>query len=205
MGKLERSMSGPGMTGAAYATIAMHALKSPDCAICGVLVGTPGNIQRAFPLHHGQITLSPMMGIAFAQVDAMLEEECPGLQVVGYYQGNSHHDDTRVGDSGFRVANKIRSFCAEACVLVLKNAGLEGLKEGNASGLFEVHQYDSSKKDWKQLPKESVVTPENVAAKVISAYRNKSHQRLVDFDDHLQTPDLDWMHNDESVVMECVV
>ena len=34
-----------------------------------------------------------MLEIAFGQVEAMLQEEEEGLEIVGYYQANEHQED----------------------------------------------------------------------------------------------------------------
>ena len=78
----------------AFRTLEQKTLRPQRASDC-----CSGNIRRAIPLQHGHITLSPMLEIAFGQVEAMLqeeEEEEEGLEIVGYYQANSHHDDVSV-------------------------------------------------------------------------------------------------------------
>merc|ERR1711957_784318 len=184
------------ITESAYTTIALHALKYTDCAICGVLVGQPDNIVRAIPLLHGQVSLSPMLEVAFAQVEAMVEEEGHG-EIVGYYQANSHYLDETLSDSAQRVANKIRSFCADACMLIVRNSALGGIVN-DPSKLFAVYQWEPKGKEWKHgLVLEA---PENVGAPIMQAFAAKKHIEIADFDDHLEQPNLDWLHNDECVV-----
>merc|ERR1711865_42137 len=189
------------ITDAAYTTIAMHALKYPDCAICGVLVGQPDNILRAVPLLHGQVTLSPMLEVAFSQVEAMIEDEGHG-EIVGFYQANSHYQDETLTDSTLRVANKIRGFCADASILVIRNNALGGIAK-DPEQLFAVYQWDGNKKDWKCS--KVLEASENVGAPVMKAFQEKKHMDIKDFDDHLETPASDWLHNDEIVVNPILV
>eukprot|EP00658_Telonema_sp_P-2_P026715 TRINITY_DN20813_c0_g1_i1.p1 TRINITY_DN20813_c0_g1~~TRINITY_DN20813_c0_g1_i1.p1 ORF type:complete len:194 (-),score=47.95 TRINITY_DN20813_c0_g1_i1:189-770(-) len=192
----------PSLSDDAYATIALHALKFPESPVCGLLVGSAGAIERAYPLQHGHITLSPMLEVAFAQVDALLAEEAQGRTIVGWYQGNSHHDDRAIGDSGLRMASRIQGYCAGASLLVIRNQAMASLE---SEGLFAVHQWDTNRKEWKLVAEdEAAQSNKAVAKKVMAAFRERRHMGLVDFDDHLAEPELDWLGTPNVVRAECL-
>eukprot|EP00658_Telonema_sp_P-2_P026716 TRINITY_DN20813_c0_g1_i2.p1 TRINITY_DN20813_c0_g1~~TRINITY_DN20813_c0_g1_i2.p1 ORF type:complete len:156 (-),score=49.67 TRINITY_DN20813_c0_g1_i2:189-656(-) len=117
-------------------------------------------------------------------------------------RGNSHHDDRAIGDSGLRMASRIQGYCAGASLLVIRNQAMASLE---SEGLFAVHQWDTNRKEWKLVAEdEAAQSNKAVAKKVMAAFRERRHMGLVDFDDHLAEPELDWLGTPNVVRAECL-
>merc|ERR1711998_679246 len=132
---LERMATGVKLSPTAHAGIVFHAFKFPHCAVCGVLVGTPGSggskidVQFSVPIAHGQTTLAPMLEMALAQAEAYAEQQ--GASIVGYYCANEFiSNNNMIGDFkdasvGRKIGDSIRERCkGDTCMLLVDNEAL---------------------------------------------------------------------------------
>ena len=110
----------------AYCTLFLHASKHPSKAVNGLLLGSADDaavrVTKVLPLFHSSLALTPMLEAALMLAD----EHCKasGLKIVGYYQANELCDDLELGPLGAKIAEKIRSQCAQATVLLVDGANM---------------------------------------------------------------------------------
>jgi len=179
----------------AHATILLHAFKFPHAAVCGVLVGgVEGDevvVTHAVPMAHDHINLAPMLEIALMQAEAAFSE----AELVGYYQANAHAQDNEIGESGKKIGEKIRlqTKSGLGCMLLVDNSKISNLGKSSA---LKVYCYDTQRKDWKAYNEESIAIPEGSSSNIAKAFQKGDHQRLADFNDHLQDVSLDWFNKE---------
>ncbi|KIJ37577.1 hypothetical protein M422DRAFT_69277 [Sphaerobolus stellatus SS14] len=181
----------------AYAKILLHAAKYPHAPVNGVLIGKKSNgsnsivIEDAVPLLHMWTSLSPMMEIGLDL--AGTHAEALGLQLLGYYQATERLDDTALAPVGERVVSKIKEKFSDAIALVV-----DGEKIGSGEAALIPYLPAGSSNTWRPQPANSNFSLANAKSplRVLSLIREQSlHEKIGDFDDHLEDVSIDWLKN----------
>lgn len=176
----------------AYAVLFLHACKHPTKAVNGLLLGTTTasgvRVTRALPLFHSSFALSPMLEVALTLAD----EHCKlrgGISVVGYYQANELSDDMELGVFGKKIADKIRTHCAHAAILLI-----DGAKMRPTPSDLRLVQVGADGKRGLGPP---TLAGADAAIAALDGYIGRGLQNdLVDFDAHLDDGRQDWFNND---------
>ncbi|KAH8113065.1 hypothetical protein DFH11DRAFT_1857281 [Phellopilus nigrolimitatus] len=190
----------------AYAKIAFHVAKYPHRPVNGVLLGkdVSGNIEfiDAIPLLHHWTSLSPSMeiGLDLARNHALSLD----LQVAGYYQATENLDDTALAPVGEKVAETIKRTFPQAVAFVVDGSRLAA---GEPALVPYLPQGNSS--SWRPAARNEDVqpfsatshfklAPPSASTHVLELIRDsKMHQKLGDFDDHLEDVSIDWLRNSD--------
>lgn len=104
---------------------AAHPSASPPVSPRGVATRRVLHIHDAIPVSHNYLTLTMPVEAALIQ----LQEYCKrqgNLRVVGYYQCNERLDETDLGESGKRIANKLEAaFPGSIALVVCSNLSVD--------------------------------------------------------------------------------
>ncbi|KAI8067751.1 hypothetical protein BC940DRAFT_300377 [Gongronella butleri] len=176
-----------------YCLPLLHAAKFPSSQVCGLLLGKmdkeKGSIQSidtAVPLFHHWTTLTPMLEVALQQVE--LHADKKGLQIVGWYQGNERLEDTTLHENAIKVADVIRARSGAALILVINNASLSS--PGKDGSNYVAFGYQD--KDWRKGGM-SIDVASTHQSKTVDLLNDGAYQRIVDFDQHLDDVQQDWL------------
>ncbi|KAI5122254.1 hypothetical protein M0805_007119 [Coniferiporia weirii] len=190
----------------AYAKVIFHAAKYPHKQVNGVLLGKESSgaieISDAIPLLHHWTSLSPSMeiGLDLARNYAQSNK----LDIVGYYQASEYLDDTALAPVGEKVAETIKKSFSQAVAFVV-----DGLKLAAGEPALVPYFPQGTSSSWRpasqvaDAPPFSAasnfrLTPPSAAARVLELIRDsKMHQKLGDFDDHLEDVSIDWLRNSD--------
>lgn len=150
-----------------------------------------------------------MWKIAQFQVDIYASAE--NLKVVGYYQANQNPDDRTPSLVGKTIASLIESKTgAGALYIVVRILGTRWTRSftcgrAHASASLETNQVDMSKLNTSDPPllgytKEGngwqlVKSKLSIQTPPTSILANASFQHLHDFDEHLESLQMDWLKN----------
>ncbi|EJD00464.1 UPF0172-domain-containing protein, partial [Fomitiporia mediterranea MF3/22] len=186
----------------AYAKIAFHAAKYPHRQVNGLLVGKEksGSIEftDAIPLLHHWTNLSPSMEIGLDLASNYAQSN--GLEVAGFYQVSEHITDTTLTAVGEKVADTIRKGFPNAVAFVVDGSKLAA----GEPALIVSWKYSTS---WR--PANDGVQPftdssrfklstPNITSSILRLIReDRIHQKLGDFDEHLEDVSIDWLRNSE--------
>ena len=131
-------------------------------------------------------------------MEALLQQQSGGLQIVGYY-----HSDARFGAGdltpvGRKIADKISAKQPSAVVLLLDNKKLGAFVAGEDAQPFELFSKDGSK-GWKREVPGTVRLQGGSSWKALqsefsSLRRQRLHETICDFDDHLDDAQKDYMN-----------
>lgn len=179
----------------------LHAFKFPHQAVCGVLVGqiVDGSqivVSHAVALAHGHINLTPMLQIALSQVEGNAGFQEEGLTIVGYYQANAHlQDNGQVGEAARKIGDSIRARTDSetACMLLVDNEAIANLGTSDKCALQGM-LWNAKKKQWVLHGEEVIEVPTGSGDAVVATFHADGHQKLVDFDQHLEDVSQDWFN-----------
>eukprot|EP00172_Hildenbrandia_rubra_P003712 Plantae.Rhodophyta-Hildenbrandia_rubra.ctg6261.p1 GENE.Plantae.Rhodophyta-Hildenbrandia_rubra.ctg6261~~Plantae.Rhodophyta-Hildenbrandia_rubra.ctg6261.p1 ORF type:complete len:202 (-),score=33.92 Plantae.Rhodophyta-Hildenbrandia_rubra.ctg6261:605-1210(-) len=180
----------------AYITSILHTAKHVTNAVNGLLLGHKSDrsitITHTLPLAHSTPTIytSPLLELGLIQANILAESR--GLTLVGYYHANEVASDDEVGIVPCRVADAIWRECEGACLLMLDPRRLVKEKRRDV-GAWVVH--GSRGKGWRRM-EASLEVGKVVLEKCADCLEDmKVVQKVVDFEEHCQNPDKDWMDN----------
>ncbi|KAJ9480206.1 MPN domain-containing protein [Pseudozyma hubeiensis] len=196
------SISSVTVSSLAYKKLILHAAKYPTARVLGFLLADSAspqtiNIVDSIPLSHHWTALAPMAEVALSLATSYASSKT--LRVVGLYEAPELTSDRNPSPQANKLTEKIAGLAnAEALLLLVNNATLLKAGEHSLSG-FTVSSSTSGKGDTKPkaLAGSAVVLQDQSrAAEVESAVRKDSAwDKIVDFDDHLEDPSLDWLQN----------
>ncbi|RUS15776.1 hypothetical protein BC937DRAFT_92007 [Endogone sp. FLAS-F59071] len=192
----------------AYALPILHAAKYPFAEVNGVLLAdklTDENIDTikivdAVPLFHQWTVLTPMLEVALQQIDIYATDN--NLQIIGYYHANEALTNNSLSPIASRIADKIRQTSSpHAIAWVIDNEKLE--QEKNESAIVV---YEHKENQWRVvrgafLNEETAsattltFTNEDTYPKVRGLLNQKFYSNIVDFDNHLEQVEGDWLRN----------
>ncbi|KAH8913286.1 hypothetical protein BT69DRAFT_1359236 [Atractiella rhizophila] len=192
--------TGYSLSAVAYHKVLLHATKYAHSDICGLLLGPSGstNVVDAIPLLHHWTALSPMMeaGLELAEVYAKTK----GWDVLGFYEARKGMDENTISATGKQAALAIvKNNGGKGLVLVVDNTNIAVedtpfipyLPAG--SNAFEPRIFSSI----VTLADPSSCTAEHYKSLV----KRKEHEKLSDFDDHLEGISKDWLRNDSVQIL----
>ncbi|KNA11191.1 hypothetical protein SOVF_137500 [Spinacia oleracea] len=182
----------------AYIKLVLHALKHKASPVNGVLVGRFDGgkgvveITDAIPLFHSNIGLLPALEIALMQIEEKYASQ--GLSLVGYFHANERSDDNDLGNVAKNIGDHICRYFPQAGVLLLDNKKLEALpKVKDRSPVMQLYSKDGSK--WKVEESGRLVLKEPSANIILLDYAStQKWEEIVDFDDHLDDINKDWLN-----------
>jgi len=174
----------------AYCAIFLHACKHPTRAVNGLLLGSAADdgltVRKVLPLFHSSFALSPMLEVALMLADQYCKAN--DTRLIGYYQGNELSDDTELGPFGKKIAEKLRSQCPRAAVLLLDGASMQ--PTATELRLLPLGV------DGKRCSLEIVLMDAEKTIAALDGYISEGvQQKLVDFDSHLDDASKDWLDN----------
>ncbi len=200
----------------AYAKVILHAAKYPHCAINGVLLarslakdrrnvevlssegqqdqssrsGQCLEIVDAVPLFHQIQGLAPLLEVALAQIESVAAGV--GLTLAGYYHANENFDDVSVDAFSQKVADKIaeNSTLPSTVLATLDNRRLGLSMETHA--IASISQFVEGK--WRHRERSTVRLEENAAEAVSAMLQERLQEDLVDFDNHLDDLEKDYLN-----------
>ncbi|KAL3140444.1 hypothetical protein ABBQ38_004703 [Trebouxia sp. C0009 RCD-2024] len=182
--------------------VLLHAAKYPAASVNGVLLGRTASdrpiveIVDAIPFLHSFLTLAPALETALIQASSYARQK--GLQLVGYYHANERFDDTELASSARKVADKLYSHNSSACAVLVNSPKLaKGLR--TKSGEFlQLYLKDEGGRTW--VKGSSLKYDSGSVLSVLPEMCSQGrHQRLSDFDDHLNDISRDW-RNEELLI-----
>ncbi|XAR67348.1 hypothetical protein NMG60_11002065 [Bertholletia excelsa] len=186
----------------AYIKLVLHALKHRTSAVNGVLLGRLSGcgavveITESVPLFHSQIGLLPPLEIALLQIEEYYSDE--GLSIVGYFHANERFDDFDLGGVAKNIGDHIYRYFPQVALLMLDNKKLEALHKGkDRSPVMQLYTRDSFK-NWKQVGSDGsnrlVIKEPSANVLLLDYISSKKWQDMVDFDDHLDDINKDWLN-----------
>ncbi|SPO27116.1 uncharacterized protein UTRI_10577_B [Ustilago trichophora] len=188
----------------AYKKLVLHTAKYPTARVLGLLLAdstsSPSGsvtISDSIPLSHHWTALAPMAEVALSLATSYASSK--NLTVVGLYEAPELVSDRAPSQQASKLAEKIATLAnREALLLLVNNATLLNPHNHSLSG-YSVSANASGKGEAKSKPLQgSAVTlqDENKAKQLESAVKKERiWQKIVDFDDHLEDPSLDWLQN----------
>nr|CAH8870668.1 unnamed protein product [Trichobilharzia regenti] len=173
----------------------LHAAKHPESPVSGLLLSDCNHdseitITDYIPLFHTVLNLAPMLETALYHVD--LYCALKGLRICGYFQANEHINCNTPTSTAMKIGEKIAEKCGNICLLTFRNDALHRL-DGN---------YFSSycKCDWKWTEIKYTFNP-TVDRKLEEILNLKVHRKIVDFDDHLNDVNCDFLNLELSNIL----
>lgn len=186
----------------AYSKILLHASKYPHKAVCGVVIAKENadsanniNVVDALPLFHLCLGLAPMMEVALTQVDAYCKSN--GLQVVGYYQANESLNNNSPDAFAYKIAEKLQDNFSSAFILMVDNK-----KMGFECESLACKYYQLQDNKWKLNEKDVCLADDEILSIVSQLMVGKAYPSLVDFDNHLDELQLDWLNPEINRVVD---
>ncbi|KAG0055836.1 ER membrane protein complex subunit 8 [Gryganskiella cystojenkinii] len=181
----------------AYLKPLLHAAKYPTTSVNGVFLAEQGSnkIVDAVPFFHFWSTLTPMLEIAMTQVD--LYSKANGLRIIGYYEANERMEAESLSLIGQKISEQILKAEPEAFALVIKNADI-------ATEEIAYVAYNLKEGQWRVnsgafAEKSNVFVLENGSSPTLTAkaIQDGLYNKVVDFDNHLENVQADWLTNTE--------
>uniref|UniRef100_A0A914DIY9 MPN domain-containing protein n=1 Tax=Acrobeloides nanus TaxID=290746 RepID=A0A914DIY9_9BILA len=177
----------------AYTKMVLHALKYPQYTVRGILlgkkVGDDLRVLDAIPALHGGL-LAPPLEILLIHLDSFCSES--QLQIVGIYFCNERRDDNSFDDQFAKVAEKLQSNTSfSPIVLQIDNSKLSLNADSSC-----LHGFTYENKSWKSKSCE-VERSEETLATTSLAIQSKLYRELIDFEAHLDDPNLADFFNSE--------
>ena len=131
-----------------------------------------------------------------------------GTAIVGYYQCNERLDDRELGAQGRRITERLDALHPGAAGLVLDATALQALLQREAGAgagapaagepaapLVQLSARAAGSGQWGRVPAAAVACPSAGVGALVSGYLAEGrHQRLVDFEDHLEDISRDWLN-----------
>ena len=180
----------------AYYKIMLHCLKHLTSDCCGLLLGKVNGkkytVTNAIPLTHDTI-LEPLFKVSIS----MIKEFCPNETIIGFYENlmvNQMKDDGSFSNTSNYILEMIH-----------KNNKINPL-------MFQIYSKDSGIKDKGYLVdeilfKEFILIDDELTfinekketeeekRKMKDYCIHNRQQEIIDFDEHLENPNLDWRNN----------
>ena len=195
----------------AYAKAVLHTKKHATQPVMGFLLGRRlqggGDavfVADAVPVMHSGFTVMPSPVIDAAHDLCSASSKTQGLTVVGLYAANERADDNAVSDHTKSLVKFLVSKLPSGGCMVLWNLNNALLKDGDVPAasvsVVDSNGNSSSGGDMKfgawntgSCGADSVSTPEalQVVASLTDAF---AHASLVDFEEHLEDPQLDFFN-----------
>ncbi|CAI2733521.1 unnamed protein product [Schistosoma spindalis] len=171
-----------------FLKMVLHAAKHPESSVNGILLSDQNHdsqiiITDYIPLFHSVINLTPMLETALYHVDSYCAAK--GLQICGYFQANEHINCNTPTSIACKIGEKLIEKCGNVCLLTFKNDTLHRLT-GNYFTVF-------CKLDWKWNETKYTFNS-NVNKKLKEILHLKFHRQIVDFDDHLNDVNCDFLN-----------
>ena len=115
--------------------------------------------------------------------------EANGLDIVGYYQANELSNDMELGAAGKKICENIRANCSTCATLLIDGASMRPSPDDL--------RLVSLGADGKMTIVTPIVAPDaDTCIKQLNAHLDRgAHQKLVDFDVHLDDCSKDWTSN----------
>ncbi|WVF67571.1 hypothetical protein IAT40_002329 [Kwoniella sp. CBS 6097] len=200
------------LTSLSYTLPILHAARYPSSTVIGVFLSSATTnaststieveieVDEAIPLIHQHTTLSPITEASLSLVEEYAKSN--RKRIVGIYVARAtEHGGSGLGRSGERILRALKESSDDVFGLLLDN---EKLAAGEAA--YIPYLPVSNSPDFKPSTKISSNTLSepfslptsisNLPAKVLEVIRDKRiHSDLRDFDDHLDDPSADWLHN----------
>ncbi|CAH8611834.1 unnamed protein product [Heterobilharzia americana] len=166
----------------------LHAAKHPETSVNGILLTDRSNdskiiIADYIPLFHSVLNLAPMLETALYHVDSYCAAK--GLQICGYFQANEHVSCNTPTNIALKIGEKIAEKCGNVCLLIFRNDALHRLS-GNYFTSY-------CKSDWKWSETKYTFNPD-ASRKLEEVLNSKVHHKIVDFDDHLNDVNCDFLN-----------
>ena len=151
--------------------IAFHSLKHSSCHCIGVLISNGSSVVAAIPLFHAGVT-TPVLDTAFLMIKSVYLAENPSHQICGLYEAPVLPSTSGVSPIAAAILEKLET-------RTVVKVTIEGGKL-RAKGFEYQVGGDLKKSEIKGLD-----CIDNVA-------EDEEYLKIVDFDDHLSDPELDW-------------
>tara|TARA_B110000977_G_scaffold162566_1_gene208107 strand:- start:16831 stop:17460 length:630 start_codon:yes stop_codon:yes gene_type:complete len=202
------------VTEKAYVKLVLHALKHPTRDVFGCLVGREGSngdlqVTDALPMVHSTLAVTPTVEIALEQF-SIHAELTGGLFLIGVYVANERLGDVGVGQNVQRVADTVKANAPNrnACVFVVDAEKLKEALDGNGggpNGVLQMYRKEGEGVMWERTGGQSgSIAVDGNASETLkkTASNSENVKKLVDFDDHLDDPGLDWRNHGLDAVVE---
>ncbi|KAJ1023493.1 hypothetical protein NDA16_003110 [Ustilago loliicola] len=199
------SISSASVSPLAYKKLVLHAAKYPTARVLGLLLAdatsssTDLTITDSIPLSHHWTALAPMAEAALSLATSYASSK--NLAVVGLYEAPELVSDRNVSRQASKLAEKITTFAGkEALLLHVNNATLLNPNNHSLSGYTVAATTSAGGKGEakpKQLQGSAVSLQDSAKAKELegAVRKERTWEKLVDFDDHLEDPSSDWLQN----------
>ncbi|KAH8862807.1 ER membrane protein complex subunit 9 [Schistosoma japonicum] len=166
----------------------LHAAKHPECSVNGLLLSDQTLdskiiITDYIPLFHSVLNLTPMLETALYHVDSYCTAK--GLRICGYFQANEHVNSSMPTNIALKIGEKLAEKCGAICILGFKNDALYRLNGNYFTALCK------SECKWNET--KYTFTP-NVNKKLEEILHSKVYRQIVDFDDHLNDVNCDFLN-----------
>lgn len=178
--------------------LVLHAAKFPHTAVNGVLLGSVSggsageqqvDIVDAVPLFHSHHSLAPALEVALAQIEAQ-GKAAGGLSIVGYYHANERFEDGEPSVVAKRIADAISNNCPAACLLQVDSLEVQNYLQRDGAKVCELYTRDRGWNKKSGLKYSDIGVPDILA----DYLRDNRQARLVDFEEHLEDIEKDWMN-----------
>lgn len=197
------SISSVSVSALAYKKIVLHTAKYPTARVLGFLLSDPSKssqdliISDSIPLSHHWTSLAPMAEAALSLVTSYASSK--NLSIVGLYEAPELVSDRTPSPQASKLAEKIANLAnKEALLLFVNNATLLSL-DGHSLAGYTVSANSSGKGETKPkaLQGSALSLQDQTKAKELegAVRRDRTWEKLADFDDHLEDPSLDWLQN----------
>lgn len=201
------SLNGAAISGSAYAKMVLHALKHPQDAVCGLLIGPEDNglskrgevlCADSVPLLHTHM-LHPQLRLGVELVETMCEmphsangDSCLSCgptsgskqKIVGFYYCDVltvPEKPPAINKEAAHICKVLRQHYPDLLVCLLDFRVLAERKPVTAFWL-------PSGSSWKRIPPEAVRCSDAAIELVETAIANATYMNLADLDDHLSDP-----------------
>jgi len=182
------------VTSRAFVKMQLHAAKYPHRAVNGLLLACKETFAKegvllivdTISLFHQCIQLTPMLDVAFTNVDAY----CKAYQLIiaGYYEAPEYiNASTQPSLFASKVGEKMHNSFEDSKLVTLENRKLPS--EGS------VHIFDRISDGVWKTSKCEVEIEKNAVDIVEHLLERKVERDLCDYDNHLDDITLDWLNN----------
>ena len=114
--------------------------------------------------------------------------------MVGYYHANERSEDSDLGPTARRIADRIQSFVPDACALLVDASKVAGA--AGSSPEMAVLPFEKDGAKWRAAAAGSCALKDGEALRLGADYLKEGRQRrLIDFDDHLDDIANDWRND----------
>lgn len=181
--------------------ILLHCTKYQSAAVNGLLLGTVDksnhvHVHDAIPLFHHH-TLTPMLEFAVAVIsEYCADHTTTNIKIVGLYSANANYDDEAINPLVRKIAEKLqlKSALKGFSLLQVLNAQM-----GSKTAIPFKLLAPVSKSSSGTIQPLALNNWGDTRAKFIQCLRKDLHNRLADFDDHLEDAKADWRNLDVRV------